>query len=100
MQVLDLPDVVFLCVVEYFQQIVRLISNGEMLPLLRLKNVFSKKHRVIIWLTNIWFPVALLIIKGIYELFESFKIVENLSVFGNEIIDLFSFCFNAIQLRD
>ena len=97
MQILDLSDVVFLCVIEYFQQIVRLISDCEMLPFLWLKCVFSQEHGVVVGLANIGFPVALSIIERINEFFEGFEVVE---VFGDEIIDLFGFCFDAIQFRD
>ena len=100
MQILDLSDVVFFCVVEYFQQIVRLISDCEMFPFLWFECVFSQKHRVVVGLANIGFPVALSIIEGINEFFEGFEVVEDFGVFGDEIIDLFGFCFDAIQFRD
>lgn len=96
MQILDLANIVLLSVIKNLQKIVRLITDCQQFALFRLKRIFSKEGGIIAGPPYVRLPISLLIVEGINEFFESLEIVEDLSVFGNEVIDLLSFCLNSI----
>lgn len=63
MEVLDLPDVVFLCVVEDLKQVFRLVLDCQVLTLLRLEDVLGEEHRLFSGFANIGLPISISIVK-------------------------------------
>jgi hypothetical protein len=98
-QVLDLPDVVFLSVVEDLQQVVGLVLDGQVLSLFRLKGVFSEEHGIVVGLSHVRFPVSLWVVEGIDEIFESLQVIEDFSVLGDQVINLLCFGLDAVEFR-
>lgn len=97
MQVLDLTDIVLLCVIEDLQEIVGLITDRKVFSLLRLQDIFSEEHRIVIGTTHIRLPIAFRVVKGVDELLESLEVIEDFRILRDEVIDLLRLSFNAVE---
>ena len=100
MQILDFSDVVFLCVVEDLQQVVWLVANSQVFPFLGLEGVFCEEHWIVVGTADIGLPVALGIVEGVDEFFESFQVIQYFSILRDEVVNLLGLCLNAIEFGD
>jgi hypothetical protein len=77
-----------------------LVSDCQVLDLLRQQRVFSEKHGLLSCFTDIGLPVTVRVIEGINKLFISFEVVQGLSVFRNEVVYLLVLCFEGVEFGD